>query len=199
VSAAKASSLRQELSILRNKQVLLALLMTVLGFGGVFTAFTYIAPILTDISGFSSGAVTMILLLFGVGMTAGNMIGGRLSDWKLMPALVCALFFLALVMAVFTFSSHNKPATLVTVLVWGFAAFVIVPGLQMRVLNKAKGASNLASSLNISSFNLGNAAGAYLGGIVTFGGLIVALITWSLDAGEMKQQALNKKLNPGIK
>jgi DHA1 family inner membrane transport protein len=198
VTSREVSTVRSEIRVLRDKQVILTLLLTVLGFGGVFTAFTYIAPILTDITGFSSGAVTPILLLFGVGMTVGNIVGGKLSDWRLMPSLVGILVLLAAVMAVFTLSSHNKIATLVTVVVWGFAAFATVPAFQMRVLDKAKGAPNLASALNISSFNLGNAGGAYLGGLVidsgfglpsvsiaaalvTVGGLIIAIISWSLD------------------
>nr|WP_025716913.1 MFS transporter [Paenibacillus sp. 1-18] len=195
------SDFRHEMRVLRSKQVVLALLMTVLGFGGVFTAFTYIAPILTDITGFSVGAVTPILLLFGIGMTIGNAIGGKLSDWKLMPSLVGMLTLLTAVLAIFTLTSYFKIAALVTVFVWGFASFTIVPALQMRVLAKAKGSPNIASALNISSFNLANAGGAYLGGwvidsgpglgslpwiaaIVTAAGLVVTLISWSLDQRE---------------
>lgn len=189
---------RQEIRVLRNKQVGLALLMTVLGFGGVFTAFTYIAPILTDITGFGAGAVTPILLVFGIGMTIGNTVGGKLSDWKLMPSLAGMLALLTAVLALFTLTSSFKIATVVTVFVWGFASFTIVPAFQMRVLQKAKGSPNIASALNISSFNLANAGGAYLGGwvidngpglhalpwvaaIVTAAGLLVTLASWSLD------------------
>lgn len=175
--------------------------MTVLGFGGVFTAFTYIAPILTDITGFDSDAVTPILLIFGIGMTIGNTIGGKMSDWKLMPSLVGMLALLAAVLVVFTLTSSFKFATVVTVFVWGIASFAIVPTFQMRVLSKAKGSPNIASALNISSFNLANAGGASLGGwvidlgpglhavlwvatLVTVAGLLVTLFSWSLDRGE---------------
>jgi DHA1 family inner membrane transport protein len=192
---------RQEFRVLRNKQILLALLMTVLGFAGVFTAFTYIAPILTDITGFSAGAVTPILLLFGVGMTFGNAVGGKLSDWKLMPSIAGMLALLAVILAVFTITSHFKAAAVVTVFVWGFASFAIIPAFQFRVLAKAKGSPNIASAANISSFNLANAGGAFLGGlvidsslglnavawvaaIVTAAGLLVTLYSWSLDRQE---------------
>ncbi|GMX62578.1 MFS transporter [Paenibacillus elgii] len=199
---------RQEMRVLRSKQVGLALLMTVLGFGGVFTAFTYIAPILTDITGFGAGAVTPILLVFGIGMTIGNTVGGKLADWRLMPSLAGMLVLLTAVLALFTLTSSYKIATVVTVFVWGFASFTIVPAFQMRVLQKAKGSPNIASALNISSFNLANAGGAYLGGwiidngpglhalpwvaaIVTAAGLLVALASWSLDRqdAELPSQA----------
>jgi len=195
------SNFHQEIRVLRSKQVILALLMTVLGFGGVFTAFTYIAPILTGITGFGTGAVTPILLIFGIGMTIGNTIGGKLSDWKLMPSLAGMLALLTAVLAIFTLTSHFKIAAVITVFIWGFASFTIVPAFQMRVLAKAKGSPNIASALNISSFNLANAGGAYLGGwvidsgpglgslpsvaaIVTTAGLFVTLISWSMDQRE---------------
>ncbi|MDU2063645.1 MAG: MFS transporter [Sporomusaceae bacterium] len=194
----KPASLSQELQVLYNKQVILALLMTVLGFGGVFTAFTYIAPLLTDITGFSEAAITPILLLFGLGMTIGNLIGGKLSDWKLMPSLAGMLLLLAAILAGFTFTSHEKWAALLTIFLWGIAAFAIVPALQMRVLAVAKTAPSIAAALNISSFNLGNAGGAFLGGLVinsslglnaipmaaasvTFAGLMITLVSWSFD------------------
>ncbi|MFB0845477.1 MFS transporter [Paenibacillus oleatilyticus] len=202
---------RQEMRVLRSKQVGLALLMTVLGFGGVFTAFTYISPILTDITGFAAGAVTPILLVFGIGMTIGNTVGGKLADWRLMPSLAGMLALLTAVLALFTLTSSYKIATVVTVLVWGFASFTIVPAFQMRVLQKAKGSPNIASALNISSFNLANAGGAYLGGwiidngpglhalpwvaaIVTAAGLLVALASWSLDRQDAE---LSSQAGPG--
>lgn len=187
-----------ELRVLARPQVLLGLLMTVLGFGGVFAAFTYIAPILTDITGFQPGAVSPILLLFGVGLVGGNLIGGKFADKYLMPTLVVSLVLLAGVLLMFSFTSHYKVATVITVGLLGAAAFATVPPLQMRVLEKATGAPNLASSMNIAAFNLGNALGAWLGGVtidhgpglhavtlvaalITTGGLLVALISWKLD------------------
>ncbi len=200
------AKLQQELQVLFDKQVIFALLMTVLGFGGVFTAFTYIAPILTDITGFSEEAITPILLLFGLGMTFGNIAGGKLSDWKLMPSLIGILVSLSAILAAFTFTSQEKWMALVTIFLWGFAAFAIVPALQMRVLAMAKIAPSIAASLNISAFNLGNAGGAFLGGLVidthglgaipmaaaavTGAGLIITLVSWSFDRKtEIKETA----------
>ncbi|CAM4087772.1 MFS transporter [Bordetella tumulicola] len=192
------SDLMGELRALGRKQVLLGFAMTVLGFGGVFTAFTYIAPLLTELAGVSPSMVSPILLLFGVGLVAGNTYGGKLADRRLMPTLIASLALLAVVLAVFSLTIHAKFAAIVTVAVLGAAAFATVPPLQMRVLEKAGDAPNLASAFNIAAFNLGNAAGAWLGGLtidhgpglaatplvaaaVTASGLIVALYSWNLD------------------
>lgn len=188
----------QELRVLARPQVMLGLLMTVLGFGGVFTAFTYIAPILTDISGFPAAAVSPILLLFGVGLVIGNLLGGKFADKYLMPTLMISLALLAAVLLLFSWTSHYRIAAVITVGLLGMAAFATVPPLQMRVLEKATGAPNLSSSANIAAFNLGNALGAWLGGVtidhgpglhavswvaalVTVSGLAVAAVSWQLD------------------
>ncbi|OPA77397.1 MFS transporter [Paenibacillus selenitireducens] len=171
-------SFMKEISVLRNPEVLRTLLMTVLGFGGVFVIFTYITPLLTDITGFRESTVTILLLLFGAGLTVGNIVGGKLSDWKLMPSLIGMLMMLMLVMAIFTFTSHNKIATVITIFVWGFFAFGTVPGFQMRVLDKAQSAPNLASALNIGAFNLGGAGGAWLGGVVLESPLGLKSLPW---------------------
>lgn len=178
--------MKRELGVLRQPQVLLALLMTVLGFGGVFTVFTYIAPILQQVSHVSVGATGWVLILFGVGTTIGNMLGGRLADWRLMPSLVGVLVLLSLIMLVFAWTMHNTVASVVTVFVWGVAAFATVPPLQMRVVQQASEGPHLASTLNIAAFNLGNAIGAFVGGSmigmglglpsVSVAGAVVALL-----------------------
>jgi DHA1 family inner membrane transport protein len=152
--------------------------MTVFGFGGVFVVFTYISPLLTDITGFHESTVTFLLLLFGTGLTLGNIVGGKLSDWKLMPSLIGMLLLLMLVLGLFTFTSHSLWATVITIFVWGFAAFGTVPGFQMRVLEKAKLAPNLASALNIGAFNLRGAIGAWLGGMVLESPLGLQSLPW---------------------
>jgi len=159
-------NLKREVRVLANPQVLIALGMTVLGFGGVFTVFTYITPILTTLSGFDARAVSPILLLFGVGLTVGNTVGGKLADRRLMPALTGILAVLALLLVLFGLATPYKWATVAAMFLWGMAAFATVPGLQMRVVEQAKDAPNLASTLNIGAFNLGNAGGAWLGGWV---------------------------------
>lgn len=166
-----APDLRREVRVLRQPQVLLALAMTVLGFGGVFTVFTYIAPILQQQSHVSVGATGWVLVLFGAGTTLGNMLGGRLADWRLMPSLIGILLALVVVLCGFAWSMHTTTAAIVTVFVWGVAAFATVAPLQMRVVQQAGDAPHLASTLNIAAFNLGNAMGAFLGGAVIEAGL----------------------------
>ena len=163
---AGAVGLGHEVRVLKEPQVWLALAMTVLGFGGVFIVFTYITPILEQLGGFSPRSVTLILVLFGAGLTIGNTLGGKLADRALMPSLMGILAALAVVMVIFARTSHSPVLSAVTVFVWGIAAFATVPPLQMRVVEKAKHAPNLASTLNIGAFNFGNAAGAWLGGLV---------------------------------
>ncbi|MCC3371453.1 MFS transporter [Cohnella sp. REN36] len=163
---AGVSSLKEELGVLRRPAVQVALLMTVFGFGGVFTAFTYIAPILVDITHFHESSVSLILVLFGAGITLGNFVGGKLADWRLMPSLIGIMIALAAILAAFGITDSYKGATLATVFLLGMAAFGTVPGLQVHMLNTAKEAPTLASTLNIAAFNLGNALGAYLGGLV---------------------------------
>lgn len=175
---AAGAALSRELRVLRQPQVWLALAMTVLGFGGVFVVFTYIAPILEDVTGFAPRAVSLVLVLFGAGLTIGNTIGGRLADRALMPSLVAILVALIAVMAVFAKTGHMPAAAAVTVFVWGIAAFATVPPLQSRVVEKAAHAPNLASTLNIGAFNVGNAGGAWLGGVALSHGVPLDALPW---------------------
>jgi DHA1 family inner membrane transport protein len=173
-------SVREELRIAARPSVLLGLLMTALGFAGLFTVFTYIAPILTRITGFAESAVSPILLVFGVGFIVGNLIGGRLADRNLVRTLLGTLFCLALVLGCMTFALHSKPAAVLFTGLLGAVAFATVAPLQLWVLQRAGGAGqSLASSLNIGAFNLGNALGAWLGGLVIEHGPGMAALTWS--------------------
>ncbi|PPU69243.1 MFS transporter [Xanthomonas pisi] len=168
-------SWRQEVAVLARGQVLLALAMTVLGYAGVFAVFTYIQPLLVQVTGFAQAAVSPVLLVFGVGMIVGNLLGGRLADRRATAALLGTLAALVLVLAAMGVALHNKTAMVVVVGLLGVAAFATVAPLQSRVLEHARGAGqNLASSLNIAAFNLGNALGAWLGGvaIATHAGLV---------------------------
>ncbi|QGZ65048.1 MFS transporter [Paraburkholderia acidisoli] len=162
---AKPVSLAHEVGVLKQPQVWLALLMTVLGFGGVFVVFTYITPILEQMGGFAPRQVTPILVLFGVGLAIGNALGGKLADRGVMRALMGVFLALLAIMAIFSHTMHHPLASLVTIFAWGVAAFATIPGLQTRVLSKAANAPNLASTLNIGAFNVGNAMGAWLGGL----------------------------------
>ncbi|GAA1257819.1 MFS transporter [Oryzihumus leptocrescens] len=171
-------SLRQEVGVLRRPQVLLALAMTLFGYGGIFVAFTYIAPILEQITGFSQSMVTVLLVLFGLGLFVGNTLGGKLADRHVMRALMGILTALAAVLAVLSVTAHNQVAAAVTVFLLGAAGFGTVPGLQLRVMDKAEGAPNVASALNIGAFNLGIAGGAFLGGVVVDSPLGLGATPW---------------------
>ncbi|MFG2955546.1 MFS transporter [Streptomyces sp. NPDC048291] len=170
--------LRHELAAFKNTQVLLAMAMTVLGFGGVFAAITYIAPMMTHVTGFTDGSVTWLLVLFGLGMVAGNLVGGKFADRALMPMLYVSLGALAVVLALFTLTAHSKIAAAVTVTLIGALGFATVPPLQKRVLDQAHGAPTLASAVNIGAFNLGNALSAWLGGIVIAAGFGYTSPNW---------------------
>lgn len=170
--------LRHELAAFRNVQVLLAMAMTILGFGGVFAAVTYLAPMMTDVAGYADSSVTWLLVLFGLGMVAGNLIGGKFADRALMPLLYISLSGLAVVLALFTFTAHNKIAAAVTIALIGALGFATVPPLQKRVLDQASGAPTLASAVNIGAFNLGNALSAWLGGLVISAGLGYTAPNW---------------------
>ncbi|MBS2551701.1 MFS transporter [Catenulispora sp. NL8] len=174
----EGAHLRRELAAFGNTQVVLAMAMTVLGFGGVFAAITYIAPMMTHVAGYSTGAVTWLLVLFGLGMFLGNLIGGRYADRRLMPMLYTALGGLAVVLLVFTATAHNKILAAITILLIGALGFATVPPLQKRVLDQAHGAPTLASAVNIGAFNLGNAISAWLGGVVISAGLGYTAPNW---------------------
>ncbi|MDX3544945.1 MFS transporter [Streptomyces europaeiscabiei] len=170
--------LRHELAAFKNVQVLLAMGMTVLGFGGVFAAITYIAPMMTHVAGFADSSVTWLLVLFGLGMVGGNLVGGKYADRALMPMLYVSLGALAVVLALFSFTAHDKIAAAVSVMLIGALGFATVPPLQKRVLDHAHGAPTLASAVNIGAFNLGNALSAWLGGLVIDAGLGYTAPSW---------------------
>ena len=162
----KPVPLRDELAVIARPQVQLGLAMTVFGFAGLFTVFTYIQPILTGITGFSKGAVSPILLVFGAGLSIGNIVGGRLADRGLARALIGTLAGLVVVLVILAPALSTMVPTVLLVGLLGAAAFATVAPLQLRVLEQAGTAGqSLASSLNIAAFNLGNALGAWIGGV----------------------------------
>lgn len=176
--AGGGTDLRRELAAFLNVQVLLAMAMTVLGFGGVFAAITYIAPMMTEVAGYADGSVTWLLALFGLGMVGGNLVGGRFADRALMPMLYVALSALTATLALFTLTAHSKPAAAVSIFLVGFFGFATVPPLQKRVLDQAAAAPTLASAVNVGAFNLGNALAAWLGGLTISAGLGYTAPNW---------------------
>lgn len=163
--------LRGELGAFRSGQVWLSLAVTMLGFGGMFGAFTYIAYTLTEVSGFASRSVPWLLVLFGGGLFAGNWLGGRAADRSVPRTLAVVLAGLAVVLAGFALTAESQALTLVTLVLMGGFGFATVPGLQMRIMSYAGGAPTLASGSNIAAFNVGNALGAWLGGLTITAGL----------------------------
>ncbi len=163
----ETGSWRDDVKAIARGPVLLGFLVTVLGFAGVFAVFTYVAPMLTQIAGFADRAVSPILLVFGGGLVAGNLLGGRLADRSLDGAVLATSAALAATLALMTFALHSQVAAVAFVGLLGAAGFATVAPLQTWVLDKAKGAGrSLASSFNIAAFNLGNALGAWAGGAV---------------------------------
>jgi len=180
--------IRAELRVLRRGPVLAALALTVVGASAMFTVFTYIVPILREETHASTGFVTAMLVLYGVGLTIGNTIGGRLADRSIERTLVGSFAVLAAVLVVFAGVMHWPLPSAAAILVWGVASFAIVPPLQMRVMEAAADAPNLASAMNIGAFNLGNAIGAALGGGVIGAGLGLPAV--SLAGAAMAAAAL---------
>lgn len=175
--------LRQELAVLANAQIWLGLGITALGFAGVFALYTYIEPLLTQIAHMGGSLVALTLLLFGGGLATGNLLGGKLADRGVLRALVGTVVALMLVLALGRWSFGHPAVAMVYVVVLGITAFATVAPMQMYVLQHAgpDGAS-LVSSLNIAAFNLGNALGAWVGGLVLSAGLGLLSIAWAAAA-----------------
>lgn len=169
--AGSGAGLAREVRALGHRQVVLAMATSTLASVSLFSVFTYITPLLETVTGFTPHAVSGALLLFGGGLTAGNLLGGRLADWRLMPAVIGAFALLAVTLAVFSLSSRAAVPALATMAAWGVLAFALVAPLQIWVMDSAAGAPNLASIVNQGAFNLGNATGAWLGGIAIGAGL----------------------------
>lgn len=173
-----AAPMGQEIAVFRNPQVGLAMLMTVLGFGGVFAAVTYLASMMTEVAGFAPSSVVWLTAVFGLGMVGGNLVSGRFTDRHMMPMLYVSLVGLALSLAAFSFAAHNKAAATVTVALIGAFGFATVPPLQKRIMDQAAAAPTLASVGNIAAFNFGNALAAWLGGVVIAAGLGLTAPNW---------------------
>ena len=168
--APPGTDLQAELRALGRGPVLAALALTTLGFSAMFTVFTYIVPLLRAEAAASGAFVTAMLVLFGVGSTAGNWLGGRWADWSVDGTLTGCLLGVVAVLGALWLLSGYEAAVAPLVFLWGVGSFALVPPLQMRVMAEASGAPTLASAVNIGAFNLGNAIGAALGGWVIDGG-----------------------------
>jgi DHA1 family inner membrane transport protein len=171
------SHFRTELVAIGKLDVWIALLTTVAYSASLFVVLTYIAPILLDVTGFQPRQITIAMLVFGAGLVIGSNLGGRLADIALMPAQISILAALAVVTLVFTWTMGGTMSAYVTLFILGIVSFANISPLQTRVVTTAKGAPTLASSLNIAAFNLGNAGGAALGGLLIHDGFSYAALT----------------------
>lgn len=165
------ASLLTQLAVLKKPRLLLVYAMTALGYGGSFIAFTYLAPILQQVSGFPASSVGLVMLVYGVSVAFGNIWGGKLADHKgPIAALQIVFALLALVLLALAFTAHDKWLAVATVLAWGAVAFGNVPGLQVYVVQQAERdaphAIDVASGLNIAAFNVGIAFGAWAGALI---------------------------------
>ncbi|NTJ41609.1 MFS transporter [Agrobacterium larrymoorei] len=179
---APAASLMDQVRVLASGRLLLVFGMTALGYGGTFVAFTFLASILQEITGFAESTVSLVLVLYGLAIAAGNLGGGRIADRDPVKALSWLFAFQAVVLLIFTFTAPSAPAALVTLVALGFLSFANVPGLQLYVVQLAKrfrpGAVDVASALNIAAFNLGIAVGAWIGGLVVASPLGLSATPW---------------------
>ncbi|KOS24267.1 MFS sugar transporter [Bacillus anthracis] len=198
-------SFRDQFKLIKNGRLLLVFIITALGYGGTFVTFTYLSPLLQEVTGFKANTVTIILLVYGIAIAIGNMIGGKLSNHNPIRALFYMFLIQAIILFVLTFTAPFKVAGLITIIFMGLFAFMNVPGLQVYVVILAErfvpSAVDVASAINIAAFNAGIALGAYIGGIVTnslglihtawVGGIMVVaaviLTAWSMTLEKRDQ------------
>ncbi|MEW1771752.1 MFS transporter [Streptomyces sp. NPDC086777] len=167
---APAAGLRGELAALRSLPVWLALATTVVGFGALFSAYSYVTPMLTDAAGYAASDVTLLLALFGVGATIGNLVGGRLADHAMRGTLFGGLASMVAVLLLFPVLMRTEWSAALAVVLLGIAAFVTGSPLQLMVMERASAGPSLASSANQAAFNLANAGGAWIGGVALAAG-----------------------------
>ncbi|PGZ97958.1 MFS sugar transporter [Bacillus pseudomycoides] len=165
------TTFRDQITLITNGRLLLLFIITALGYGGTFVVFTYLSPLLQEITGFTAGAVTIILLVYGVAIAIGNVIGGKVANRNPIRALFYMFIVQAVVLFMLTFTAPFKIAGLITIILMGLLAFMNVPGLQVYVVMLAErfvpSAVDVASAMNIAAFNAGIAIGSYLGGVIT--------------------------------
>ncbi|GLW93245.1 MFS transporter [Actinokineospora globicatena] len=191
-------ALRSEVKVLTQRNLQLAVVITVLAQGAVFTASTYVVPLLMDVSGFSAGTVAALLVVFGVGAVLGNFAGGKLADGHVMRGVTTVLVANVVVLLLFWATSTVPVLSAVGLFLFGAVGFSIIPSLQARIQSVADAAPTLALSVNVSAFNLGNGLGAWLGGAVIDRGfgvrsvlpaaaglaavsLLLTLLSWRMD------------------
>ncbi|MFK0286499.1 MFS transporter [Streptomyces sp. NPDC090499] len=164
------AGIRQELRAMGNRQVVIGLATAVVGFGGFFAVYSYLVPMLTHLTGLSDASTTWVLALYGVGMTLGTLVAGPLTDRALRPTLYAGITLLGAALVTFYFTVHSTVPALVTVTFIGAMGALVTTPVQMLLMLNAKDAPTMAAASNHSAFNMANAAGAWLGGLVISAG-----------------------------
>lgn len=172
------ATMRRELRAFRRIQVWLALAIGAIGFGGFFAVYSYVAPIVTEVTGLNASLVPIALVMLGVGMTIGNFIGGRVADWNLMRGLFIFFGVFAVSLLGLALTAQTVPGLLVFLMMVGAASSALSPCIQMRLMEVAGESQTIAAAVNHSSLNLGNSLGAYLGGVVIAAGYGYLAPTW---------------------
>ena len=199
---------KEQIKLLKTKQILLVLIITALGYGGTFVVFTYLSPLLQEVTGYRASTVTLLLLFYGITVAIGNIIGGKLANEKPIYSLFYMFIIQAIVLFVLYFTVPFKGFGLLFVLLMGLFAFMNVPGLQAYVVILAERfvptAVDVASALNIAAFNLGIAFGSYLGGVVihsiglihtTWIGSLMVLLAAGLTSISIKFEKEEERFN----
>ncbi len=178
----KPAGLLEQVRVLGSGRLLIVFAMTALGYGGTFVTFTFLSPLLQEITGFSANTVSLVLVLYGAAIAFGNIVGGKVADRDPVKALAVLFVAQAIVLVTLTFTAPSPVLALVTLAALGFLSFATVPGLQLYVVDIAKrhrpAAVDVASALNIAAFNLGIAAGAWIGGLVVASSLGLGATPW---------------------
>ncbi|KHF40634.1 MFS transporter [Halalkalibacter okhensis] len=206
------STISDQVKLIRNGRLLLVFAITALGYGGTFVVFTYLSPLLQEVTGFKSSTIALILLVYGVAIAIGNIVGGKLANKNPIQSLLYMFVIQAMILFTLTFTAPFKIASLVTITIMGLFAFMNVPGLQVYVVMLAErfvpGAVDVASAINIAAFNAGIAIGSYVGGIIAdsvglihtgwIGGVMVSLAVfltiWSVRLEKKDQATVEKQL-----
>ena len=178
----KSSSLMGQFKVLANKHLVLAFLMTALGYGGTFVAFTYLSPILQKITGLSESMINIVLVVYGIAIALGNLIGGKVANKQPLKALFWMFILQAIALFIFTFTANDPVLGIITLFIMGALSFSNVPGLQLYVVQLAEkhmpGTEDVASAFNIAAFNVGIAIGAYVGGLIVASRLGLGATPW---------------------
>jgi len=170
--------LRRELVSMGDRRVIVVLLISGFTWASLFAVFTFISPILSDVSGAEEDAIIWVLLVFGLGMTIGNFVGGRLADWHLVPAIIGMIAAVAVMLVVIAALLHSIHLAVAALVFWGLLVFALAPALQFWVVEEAKDAPNVASTINQASFHLGAAAGAWLSASALNLGISYSHLPW---------------------